>query len=184
MMVNDNNLVWIDLEMTGLSPKENHIIEIASIVTNNQLEILEEGPVFAIHQSNNRLDKMDAWNTEHHQQSGLIQRVRESTVSEKEAEDLTLEFLQKYVPENKSPMCGNSICQDRRFLYTYMPKLEAYFHYRNIDVSTIKILANHWAPKLANQLKKTPTHTALQDIRDSIEELRFYQRHFFKIPTA
>lgn len=174
-----DHLVWLDLEMTGLDPDNDCILEIASIVTNTHLDILEEGPVFAIHQSDERLAKMDAWNTEHHTKSGLVKRVKASNVSEKEAEEQTLAFIQKYVPENQSPLCGNSIHQDRRFLYRYMPNLEAYFHYRNLDVSTIKILAQLWAPHL-DGVSKTSEHIALQDIRDSIDELRYYREHFFK----
>lgn len=180
MTVNDDNLVWLDLEMTGLDPEKDRILEIATIITNSDLEILEEGPVFAIHQSDEMLDGMDDWNTEHHNQSGLVNRVRSSAINEAHAEADTLAFIQKYVPENKSPLCGNSICMDRRFLAHYMPKLESYLHYRNLDVSSVKILAQHWAPEVAAGTTKVSEHVALQDIRDSIDELRYYRKHLFK----
>lgn len=181
MTISDKNLIWLDLEMTGLNPDTDRILEIATIITNPNLEILAEGPVFAIHQPDDRLNKMDAWNVEHHTRSGLIQRVKESQISESVAEEHTLAFIKQYVPENKSPICGNSICQDRRFLWRYMPKLESYFHYRNLDVSTLKILAQYWAPKIANGVEKVSQHIALQDIRDSIEELRYYREKLLKI---
>jgi len=177
----DTNLIWIDLEMTGLNPDADRILEIATIVTDHHLNVLAEGPVVAIQQSQARLDEMDAWNTEHHAKSGLIQRVRESPYNEAIAETQTLDFLAQYVPPNKSPMCGNSICQDRRFLWRYMPNLERYFHYRHVDVSTIKVLAQYWAPKIAAGFSKASTHLALQDIRDSIEELKYYRTHFLKL---
>lgn len=176
------NLIWLDLEMTGLNVDTDVIIEIATIVTDKHLNILAEGPVIAIHQSNKTLDKMDEWNTKQHGRSGLTDRVKASEISEAEAEAFTLEFLEQYVPAGKSPMCGNSICQDRRFLYRHMPKLEAYFHYRNLDVSTIKELAKHWAPTLPKGFKKRSKHLALSDIQDSINELVYYREHFFKLP--
>jgi oligoribonuclease len=173
------NLIWIDLEMTGLDPQQDLIIEIATIVTNPQLDILAEGPVLAIHQANDVLERMDDWNRKHHSSSGLIDRVRESRITESEAERQTIEFLQEWVPANRSPMCGNSICQDRRFLYRCMPELERYFHYRNLDVSTIKELAARWAPELNGGFSKKTLHRALDDIKESIEELAFYRKHFF-----
>lgn len=175
------NLIWVDLEMTGLNVDKDFIIEMAMIVTDSNLEILAEGPVFSIYQPDDVINNMDEWNTRQHSHSGLLERVRSSSVTESEAEAEMLEFLAKYVPSGKSPMCGNSICQDRRFLYRHMPKLEKFFHYRNLDVSTIKILAEHWAPNIAAGISKVSTHTALQDIRDSIEELRYYRYYFFKL---
>lgn len=175
-----NNLIWIDLEMTGLDPDNDLIIEIATIITDKNLNILAQGPIFAVHQNDTALAAMDEWNQTHHGQSGLIQRVKDSKISALEAEALTLEFLNAWVPANTSPMCGNSIGQDRRFLYRYMPKLEAFFHYRNLDVSTVKELARRWAPELADGFQKVSTHQALQDIIESIEELRYYRAHFFK----
>jgi len=177
-----NNLIWIDLEMTGLDPFNDRIIEIATVVTDARLEIIAEGPVLAIHQPDEVLAAMDEWNTRQHGGSGLTERVRASTVDEAEAERRTLAFLRQYVPANASPMCGNSICQDRRFLARLMPKLEAYFHYRNLDVSTLKELARRWAPRVYNGFQKSSTHLALDDIRDSIEELRYYREHFIRLP--
>jgi oligoribonuclease len=182
MAQDPNNLIWIDLEMTGLDPDSDRIIEIATIVTNSQLEIVAEGPVLAIHQSDEVLAGMDEWNTRQHGQSGLTERVRQSQVSEGEATAQTIEFLRQYVPANKSPMCGNSICQDRRFLYRYMPELEAYFHYRNLDVSTLKELANRWVPSIAGGFQKQAAHLALADIQESIRELIYYREHFIKLP--
>ena len=175
-----NNLIWIDLEMTGLDTTTDLIIEIATIVTDGQLNILAEGPVLAIHQSDAVLNAMDEWNTRQHGSSGLTERVRNSTLDERAAERQTIDFLAQYVPENTSPMCGNSICQDRRFMARCMPDLERYFHYRNLDVSTIKELANRWAPVVAKGFKKASTHLALDDTRDSIRELVYYREYFFK----
>ena len=180
MAEDSQHLIWIDLEMTGLNPDTDLIIEIATIVTDKELNILAEGPVIALHQSDAALAGMDDWNQLHHGQSGLIERVKASTIDDAEAERLTIEFLQQWVPTNTSPICGNSIGQDRRFLRRYMPKLEAYFHYRNIDVSTLKELAARWAPALKEGFKKQTKHQALDDIIESIEELRYYREHFIK----
>lgn len=179
-MNHESNLIWIDLEMTGLDPDNDVIIEIATVVTNANLEILAEGPVYAIHQSDGVLEGMDEWNTRQHGNSGLTQRVRESTITLARAEVDTIEFLQQWVPKGKSPMCGNSICQDRRFLARGMPTLEHYFHYRNLDVSTIKELARRWRPEVAEGVKKSGAHLALDDIKDSIAELEHYRQTFFK----
>jgi len=180
MTQNANNLIWIDLEMTGLDTANDSIIEIATIMTDAQLNILAEGPMLAIHQSDKVMDGMDAWNTRQHGKSGLTERVRKSTLTEADAERQTIAFLEAYVPAGASPMCGNSICQDRRFMARCMPTLEAFFHYRNLDVSTIKELIKRWAPNSLNGFKKGGTHLALDDTRDSIRELRFYREHFFK----
>ncbi len=177
----DQNLIWIDLEMTGLFPNTDRIIEIAVVVTDPSLAIRVEGPVFAIHQSDETLDKMDAWNKGTHGKSGLIDRVKASTVSEEEAQTRVIEFLKAYVPANKSPMCGNSICQDRRFLANYMPQLEDFFHYRNLDVSTLKELARRWKPAALEGFKKAQKHTALADIHESIDELIHYREQFLKL---
>ena len=177
---NEFNLVWVDMEMTGLDPDNDLIIEIAVIVTDSNLNVLAEGPVFAIHQSDEALDKMDSWNKGTHGRSGLIERVKASTVTEAEAEATLIDFLKLHVPAGKAPMCGNSICQDRRFMVRGMPKLEAFFHYRNLDVSTLKELCKRWKPEIATGFKKHQKHTALADIVESIEELRYYREHFIK----
>ena len=176
-----SNLIWIDLEMTGLDPDNDLIIEIATVVTDKNLNIIAEGPVFAVHQSDEVLAAMDGWNQKHHGESGLIQRVKNSTTGCAEAEDLTIGFLSQWLPPGASPMCGNSICQDRRFLYRYMPRLEAFFHYRNLDVSSVKELAARWAPRIMEGFQKKSAHKALDDILESIEELRYYREHFFKL---
>ncbi len=177
---NEFNLVWVDMEMTGLNPDTDRIIEVAVVVTDSDLNVLGEGPVLAIHQSDEILDGMDAWNKGTHGRSGLIERVKASTVTEADAEAQLIEFLKQYVPSGKSPMCGNSICQDRRFMARGMPKLEEFFHYRNLDVSTLKELCRRWKPELVNGFKKHQKHTALADILESIEELRYYREHFIK----
>lgn len=179
MFHHPENLIWIDLEMTGLDPICDHVIEIATIVTDKYLNLLDEGPVMAIYQQDAILDAMDDWNTRQHGSSGLTERVRQSTTTAAYAEAQTLKFLAKFVAERQSPMCGNSICQDRRFLAREMPRLESYFHYRNLDVSTLKELARRWAPEVMTSYTKTSTHLALDDIRDSIEELRHYRDHLF-----
>lgn len=174
------NLIWIDLEMTGLNPDTDLIIEIATVVTDKDLNILAEGPALAVHQPDAALLAMDDWNQKHHGESGLIGRVRASKVSAADAEMLTIAFLKDWLPERVSPMCGNTIGQDRRFLVRYMPKLEAYFHYRSIDVSTLKELAVRWSPTLKDGFKKETKHEALADVIESIEELRYYREHFIK----
>ena len=176
------NLIWIDLEMTGLDTNNDAIIEIATIVTDDQLNVVAEGPIIAIHQPDSALEAMDEWNTKQHGGSGLTERVQNSTTTEAEAERQTLEFLAEHVPTGVSPMCGNSICQDRRFMARIMPELEAYFHYRNLDVSSLKELARRWAPKVEKSFKKNGSHLAMDDIRDSIRELRHYREHFIKLP--
>ena len=178
---NDMHLIWVDLEMTGLEPDTDRIIEVAVVVTDMHLNVIAEGPVFAIHQTDETMDKMDAWNKGTHGKSGLIDRVRASTVDEAEAETQLIAFLKQYVPAGKSPMCGNTICQDRRFMARTMPKLEAFFHYRNLDVSTLKELCRRWKPELVGGFKKHQKHTALADIIESIEELKYYREHFIKM---
>jgi oligoribonuclease len=178
---NEFNLVWVDMEMTGLDPDSDRIIEVAVVVTDAHLNVLAEGPVFAIHQSDATLDAMDAWNKGTHGRSGLIDRVKASTVTEADAEVALIAFLKNFVPAGKSPMCGNTICQDRRFMARYMPKLESFFHYRNLDVSTLKELCRRWKPELASGFKKHQKHTALADIIESVEELRYYREHFIKL---
>ncbi|MGB1950648.1 MAG: oligoribonuclease [Marinobacter sp.] len=180
-MVDESNLVWIDLEMTGLDPEKEKIIEMATIVTDSELNLVAEGPVIAIHQPDSLLNAMDEWCTRTHGESGLTQRVKDSKISEREAELQTIEFLKQHVAPGKSPLCGNSIGQDRRFLVKYMPELEDFFHYRNLDVSTIKELARRWRPDVLAGVKKKGSHLALDDIRDSIDELRHYRATFFKL---
>jgi oligoribonuclease len=181
MPQNPDNLIWIDLEMTGLDPERDRIIEIATLVTDKHLNTLAEGPVLAVHQAPAALDAMDEWNTKQHGKSGLSERVRHSRINEAEAAERTLAFVREHVPERASPMCGNSICQDRRFLARYMPALEAFFHYRNLDVSTLKELARRWAPQVAKGFHKDSRHLALEDIRDSIAELRYYREHLLRL---
>ncbi|MGX9998019.1 MULTISPECIES: oligoribonuclease [Vibrio] len=181
MSFSDQNLIWVDLEMTGLDPETHKIIEIASIVTDSELNILAEGPVLAIHQPEEELAKMDYWCTNTHTASGLVERVRNSKISEQDAVAQTIEFLEKWVPKGASPICGNSIGQDRRFLYKHMPELEEFFHYRYVDVSTLKELARRWQPEVLNGFTKQGTHLALDDIRESIAELKYYRGTIFKI---
>ncbi len=181
MTMDDTNLIWIDLEMTGLDPQQDQIIEIATVVTDARLKILAQGPVIAIHQPQSIMDAMDEWNTSHHGASGLTDRVRNSDSSTGDAERETLEFLRQYVPAGKSPMCGNSICQDRRFMARLMPELEAFFHYRNLDVSTLKELARLWKPELMAGFVKKGAHLALDDILESIDELKYYREHFIRV---
>ena len=178
---NEFNLVWIDMEMTGLDPDNDRIIEVAAVVTDANLNVLAEGPVIAVHQSDATLDKMDNWNKGTHGRSGLIDRVKASTVDEALAEAEFLAFMRQWVPKGKSPMCGNTIGQDRRFMVKYMPKLEEFFHYRNIDVSTLKELGRRWKPEMVAGFKKAQKHTALADIVESIEELKYYREHFIKL---
>lgn len=178
---NEFNLIWVDMEMTGLEPDTDRIIEVAIVVTDSNLNILAEGPVFAVHQSDETLSGMDAWNKGTHGRSGLIERVKASTVTEADAEKALIDFLKNFVPSGKSPMCGNTICQDRRFMARGMPKLETFFHYRNLDVSTLKELCKRWKPEIATGFKKHQKHTALADIIESIEELRYYREHFIKL---
>jgi len=177
-----DNLIWVDLEMTGLDPERDVVIEMATIVTDSQLRTLAEGPVIAIHQPESVLAGMDEWNTTHHTRSGLVERVRKSRIDSAEAEAMTLAFLADWVQPGSSPMCGNTICQDRRFLARYMPQLEAFFHYRNLDVSTLKILMRLWCPELESGVVKAGSHQALDDIRESVAELRYYREHFLRAP--
>ncbi len=180
-MFSDQNLIWVDMEMTGLDPDNDAIIEIATIVTDADLNTLAEGPVIAIRQSDAALAAMDEWNTTHHTASGLVDRVRASHHDEGSASAETLAFLAQWVPRSASPMCGNSICQDRRFMARHLPELESYFHYRNLDVSTLKILMQRWRPELEAGITKSGAHLALDDIRESIEELRYYREHFLRL---
>ncbi len=180
-MQNASNLIWVDMEMTGLDPQHDVVIEIATIVTDTELNTLAEGPVIAVHQSHATLAGMDEWNTTHHNRSGLVERVKASEYDEARAAQETLDFLALWVPAGASPMCGNTICQDRRFMVRHLPQLEVYFHYRNLDVSTLKILMQRWRPELAAGFIKTGTHLALDDIRESINELRYYREHFLKL---
>lgn len=184
MKANSTNLIWIDLEMTGLNVDQDHIIEIAMVITDKHLNVLAESPVLAIHQPKEIMAGMDDWNTKQHRQSGLTKRVELSVINEASAEQVMLEFVSAWVPASKSPMCGNSICQDRRFLYRWMPKLEAYFHYRNLDVSTLKELAQRWQPEVAKGFKKKSKHLALSDIYDSIDELKHYRQYLFNAKIA
>ena len=177
----EDNLIWIDMEMTGLQPEVNRVIEVAAIITDKELNILHEGPVVAVHQSDEVLDGMDDWNTETHTRSGLVKRVRESTIDETECERIFIETFRRFVPEGKSPMCGNTIGQDRRFMARWLPNLERYFHYRYVDVSTLKELARRWAPEHVKSFPKSTRHQALADIQESIDELRHYRRTIMKI---
>ncbi len=181
MSFHESNLIWLDLEMTGLEPRTDKILEIATIVTDSDLNILAEGPVVAIHQTDEILDGMDPWCVNQHGKSGLTKRCRESKHTEEDAMRITQEFLEKWAPKGVSPMCGNSIGQDRRFMLVHMRDLEEYFHYRNLDISTIKELARRWKPDVLNKVKKKGTHLALQDIRESIMELTIYRKEFFKL---
>lgn len=183
MTANATNLIWLDLEMTGLVPEVHRIIEMATIVTDQHLNVLAEGPVIAVHQSVQDLAAMDSWNTNQHGRSGLTQRVRDSAIDDAQAEAQMLAFLKEWVPAGKSPMCGNSICQDRRFLARWMPKMEKHFHYRNLDVSTLKELCGRWTPEIAKGFSKHSTHLALDDVRDSIAEMRYYREHFLRVPA-
>lgn len=182
MAKSKNNLIWIDLEMTGLDTNNDVIIEIATIVTDGNLDVVAEGPIIAIHQPDHLLDGMDDWNTRQHGKSGLTERVKNSSYSVGDAEQQTLDFLKQHVPAGVSPMCGNSICQDRRFMARLMPELEAYFHYRNLDVSSLKELARRWAPKVEKSFKKNSSHLAMDDVKDSIRELQHYREHLIKLP--
>ncbi len=184
MTQDPQNLIWLDLEMTGLDTLSDNIIEIATVVTDKDLNVLAEGPELAIHQPDSVLERMDDWNRRQHTESGLVERVQKSAISVTEAEARTLAFLMKHVPEGKSPMCGNSICQDRRFLARLMPALERYFHYRNIDVSTLKELAYRWSAKMAAGYSKATAHRALEDAYDSINELKYYREHFISLSAT
>ena len=182
MAQDQNALVWLDMEMTGLNPDTDHIIELAMVITNNNLETIAESAMWAVHQSDAVLAGMDEWNQKTHGKSGLIDRVKNSALAETDIELQAIEFLKQHVPQGKSPMCGNSICQDRRFMARWMPELEHYFHYRNLDVSTLKELCKRWRPDIAKGVVKKGKHEALADILESIEELRYYREHFLKLP--
>lgn len=181
MALNENHLVWLDMEMTGLDPEKERIIEVAVVVTDAQLEVVAEGPVLVVHQSNELLGGMDAWNQATHGRSGLIDKVKASALTEPQAEDILLDFLGQYVPAGKSPLCGNTISQDRRFMVRYMPRLEAFFHYRNLDVSTLKELCRRWKPEIYKGFEKKSRHEALADIYESIDELKYYREHFLRV---
>ena len=181
MAQNDTNLVWIDMEMTGLDPDNDRVIEVALVVTDKDLNVIAEGPVLVVHQPDAVLDAMDNWNKGTHGKSGLIDKVKASLLTESDVEDAMIHFMKQYVPARSSPMCGNSICQDRRFLARWMPKLEAYFHYRNLDVSTLKELARRWKPGIMDGFKKANSHTALADIMESIDEMKYYREHFIRL---
>lgn len=181
MALNNDNLIWIDMEMTGLFPDTDRILELAAVVTDPELNVLAESPVFVVHQSDAVLDAMDAWNKGTHGRSGLIDKVKASTLTEEEAQTQMIAFLKEHVPAGKSPMCGNSICQDRRFMARYMTELESFFHYRNLDVSVFKELSRRWKPSIYNGFKKSSRHEALADIYESIEELKYYREHFLKL---
>ncbi len=182
-MQNAQNLAWLDMEMTGLNPEHDRIIEVAMIITDSDLNVLAQSEVFVIHQPDNIIDHMDAWNTATHNRTGLVARVKASTLTEAQAEQKLLDFIGAWIPEKSSPMCGNSIHQDRRFMVRYMPRLEAYFHYRNLDVSTLKELAKRWNPAIAKGVTKKGAHQALDDIKESIEEMAYYREHFLKMPV-
>ncbi|OZI19589.1 oligoribonuclease [Bordetella genomosp. 9] len=181
MALNDNRLVWLDMEMTGLDPEKERIIEVAVVVTEPDLTVVAEGPALAIHQPDSLLDAMDSWNKATHGKSGLIDKVKASTITEAQAEDILIAFLSQHVPAGKSPLCGNTISQDRRFMFRYMPRLEQFFHYRNLDVSTLKELARRWRPDVYKSFEKKSRHEALADIHDSIDELKHYREHFLKV---
>ncbi|MCB1679398.1 MAG: oligoribonuclease [Halioglobus sp.] len=183
-MPNADNLIWVDMEMTGLDPDRDRVIEIATIVTDSDLNTLAEGPVIAVHQADAVLAAMDEWNTTHHTRSGLVERVKASAYDEQRAAAQTLEFLAQWTQPGASPMCGNTICQDRRFMVRHLPQLEAHFHYRNLDVSTLKILMQRWRPDLEAGIAKTSTHLALDDIRESIAEMRYYREHFLRLDVS
>ena len=182
MSSSDDNLIWLDMEMSGLNTETDKVLEVATVVTDPNLNIIAEGPVIVIHQSDEILNAMDAWNQSTHSKSGLIEKVKRSSFDEAYAEETTIEFLKKHIAPNKSPMCGNSICQDRRFMAKHMPSLENYFHYRNLDVSVFKELSRRWSPSLYQGFKKSSKHEALSDIYESIEELKYYREHFLKLP--
>ena len=181
MSSSDNNLIWLDMEMSGLNTEADKVLELATLVTDPHLNIIAEGPVIVIHQTDEILNGMDAWNQSTHSKSGLIERVKQSSFDETYASEATIEFLKKHIAPNKSPMCGNSICQDRRFMAKHMPNLESYFHYRNLDVSVFKELSRRWRPSLSQGFKKISKHEALSDIYDSIDELKYYREHFLKL---